>query len=409
MQLDESRIRSFNHKIPREKIEAIWSIISFSSCCATLTSQSALNFTQPQLLLARLMFCDCGSLPNSDQQSPPSRLQVSTCRREIKWIDSLLSSRLLGDLPSMDSFLKQLIEKSVTLEAYDVVLSLLPSAPQAKVNTAVKQLWEYSCVDGPSAVIGSELQADLMDMNSIFLANETNNVYRLSPSSVLLQRCVSLAASYASMTMIKNTRWKSFRTTLQSLASGFVGKALEIENKVQSNAARIRTDDDYTAMFQSIIESATEIQIEVTPTSSHLREAACYLILSGVVARSRHNASGEGNNFHLNRTLRENVSLLILFYPPLKTIDLKFCSVCRYGDTPLTKRCASINSISSTHLFSIRWERHLLVQATSVFCILLLNRWRLQHCFIFTSVILTPTHIKLSSACAVTLSQSRLI
>ncbi|KAL3791298.1 hypothetical protein ACHAW5_006330 [Stephanodiscus triporus] len=304
---DESRIRSFNHKIPREEIEAIWSIIGFSSCCATLTSQSAPDFKQPQMLLARLMFCDCGSLPNSDQQSPPSRLQVNTCRREIKWIDSLLSTRLLGDLPSMDSFLKQLIEKSVTLEAYDVVLSLLPSAPQAKVNTAVKQLWEYSCVDGASAVIGSELQADLMDMNSIFLANETNSVYRLSPSSVLLQRCAALAASYASMTMIKNTRWKSFRTMLQSLASGFVGKALEIENKVQCNAARIRTDDDYTAMFQSIIESATEIQIELSPTTSHLREAACYMILSGVVARSRHNASGEGNNFHLNRALRENI------------------------------------------------------------------------------------------------------
>jgi hypothetical protein len=37
-------------------------------------------------------------------------------------------------------FFKQIIEKSVTLEAYDVVLSLLPSAPQAKVNKAVKQL-----------------------------------------------------------------------------------------------------------------------------------------------------------------------------------------------------------------------------------------------------------------------------
>ena len=310
MQSDEPRIRSFNHKIPREKIEAIWSIIGFSSCCSTLMAQSAPEFKQTQMLLARLIFCDCGSLPNSEQQLPPCRLQVNTCANEVKWIQSLLSSRLLGDIPSMDSFFKQIIEKSVTLESYDVVLSLLPSAPQAKVKKAVKQLWEYSCVNGVSSEIGSELQAHLMDVKSIFSADETSNVYRLSPSSVLLQRCVSLAATYSTMTMMKNTRWKSFRTMLLSLASGFVGKASEIEsNHGQSR----RTDDDYTAMFQSIIESATEIQIEVSPASSHLREAACYLILSGVVGRSRYNAAGEGNNFHLNKALRENVSLLILF------------------------------------------------------------------------------------------------
>ena len=308
MQSDESIIRSFNHKTPREKIEAIWSIIGFSSCCSTLIAQSAPDFKQPQMLLARLIFCDCGSLPNSEQQLPPCRLQVNTCSKEIKWIHSLLSSRLLGDLPSMDSFFKQVIEKSVTLEAYDVVLNLLPSAPQAEVNKAVKQLWEYSCVNGVSAEIGSELQAHLMDVKSIFSADETNNVYRLSPSSVLLQRCVSLAATYATMTMMKNTRWKGFRTKLLLLASGFVGKALEIEsNHGQSDLAKRRTDDDYTAMFQSIIESATEIQIEVSPASSHLREAACYLILSGVVGRSRYNAAGEGHNFHLNKALRENV------------------------------------------------------------------------------------------------------
>jgi hypothetical protein len=312
MQSDESRVRSFNHKIPREKIEAIWSIIGFSSCCSTLMAQSAPEFKQPQILLARLIFCDCGSLPNSEQQLPPCRLQVNTCANEIKWIQSLLSSRLLGDIPSMDSFFKQIIEKSVTLEAHNVVLSLLPSAPQAKVNKAVKQLWEYSCVTGVSAEIGSELQAHLMAVKSIFSTDETNNVYRLSPSSVLLQRCVSLAATYATMTMTKNTRWKSFRTMLLLLASGFVGKALEIESNHGQNR---RTNDDYTVMFQSIIESATEIQIEVSPASSHLREAACYLMLSGVVARSRYNASGEGNNFHLNKALRENVSLLILFSP----------------------------------------------------------------------------------------------
>ena len=308
----ESRLGSFKRMIPREEIEAIWSIIGYTSCCSTVSTLSAPDFKQPQVLLARLVFYDCGSLPDStNEHLPPSMMQVNSCAKEIKLIDSLLSSRLLGVLPAMDSFVKQIIEKSVMLEAFDVVLGLMPIAPPARVNKTVKQLWEYSCLNDSLPELGSGLQTDLMDVNFITASNAANCIYSILPSSVLLQRCISLAASYAIIVMKKNIRWKSYRIMLQSLASDFVKRAVEIESTQRhGNAGERQSDDTYATMLRSIIESSTEFHVETSQTSPHLREAACYLIFAGVVARSRYNVSGDGNNFHLSKAMRENVSVV---------------------------------------------------------------------------------------------------
>ena len=112
--------------------------------------------------------------------------------------------------------------------------------------------------------------------------------------------------------MVKNTRWKSFRTVLLSLASEFVKRALDVESKPeQRKSAKSQSNDDFSDVFQSIIESATENRIVEIPTSSHFREAACYLMLAGVVARSRYHIPGEGSSFHLNNSFRDNVSSFV--------------------------------------------------------------------------------------------------
>jgi hypothetical protein len=306
-------MRSFKYRIPREEIEGIWAIIGFTSCCSSLKLAAA-DFKQTQSLLAGLIFYDCGTLPKTDQQFPPSKLQLDTCSTEIKWTSILLSSRLLGDLPSIDSFLKQLLEKSVILEAWDVVLNArCTTAPDAMIEKAVKKLWGYSCVTGASVDLESNLQSALVNVNSIFVASNTSPVYSVCPSSILLQRCVSMAISYSSIIMVKNTRWKNFRTLLLSLAAEFVKRALDVESKSeQRQSATRQSQDDFSDMFHSIIKSATDVQIAEIPTSSHFREAACYTMLAGVVARSRFNVPGEGSNFHLNNTFRENVSGFVM-------------------------------------------------------------------------------------------------
>lgn len=207
--------------------------------------------------------------------------------------------------------MRQMIEKSVVLEAWDAVLIANTSPPHGIGQRVVKKLWEYSCVTGSSAGLESALQSGLVNVNSFFLDGNTPPFYSLCPSSILLQRCVSMAASYSSMIMVKNARWKKFRTVLVTLASEFMKRARDVEAKSeQRQPGRRQSNDDFSAMFHSIIESASDVLISETPTSSHFREAACYLILSGVVARSRFNTPGDGSNFHLNNALRENVSSL---------------------------------------------------------------------------------------------------
>jgi hypothetical protein len=100
---------------------------------------------------------------------------------------------------------------------------------------------------------------------------------------------------------------------LLSLAAEFVKRALDVESKSeQRQSATRQSQDDFSDMFHSIIKSATDVQIAEIPTSSHFREAACYTMLAGVVARSRFNVPGEGSNFHLNNTFRENVSGFVM-------------------------------------------------------------------------------------------------
>ena len=307
----ECRLRSFKcngmYKIPREEIESIWSIIGFASCCHNMSRTEA-DVQKLQNLVSVIVFYKCGTLAQTEQQLPPPPLQIDTCSKEIEWICTLLSSKLFGTLPKLDKFVKQVIEKSVALEAFDKILNMFPVPSSSKVNKAVKQLWGYSCIVESAAELESDLQAGLFDLGSFFLATKnTNDVYCLSPSSVLLQRCVFFAYTYANIVMTKSVRRKEYLKQLQLLAAMFFKKAVEVESKSEEHKTGANLDvDAFAAMFQSI-EVATEVKIEETQTSSHFREASCYIMLAVVVARSQCKV-GDGNNFHLNKAFRENVS-----------------------------------------------------------------------------------------------------
>ena len=305
-------LRSYKKQIRREIIEAIWTIMGFTSSC----SRMALSKTDPDknlmLLLSALMSYDCGTLAENDQQLPPPKLQVETCSREVKWICSLLSSKMLGELPRMDKFVKLIIQRAVALESFDLVLKALPAlSSSSSINKAVKHLWEYSCVVGADDVLESKLQAGLMNTESFFLDNSNinNDVYCLLPSSDLLNRCVAFATRYSNIIMKKKIPWETFRDEhLYKLVSLFMRKAIDIEDKndqSKKTESDQKVDDEFAAFFQSI-NLSTKVRIVESPENTHFREAACYLMLSAVVARSRHGIPGKGD--HFNQAFREKVS-----------------------------------------------------------------------------------------------------
>ena len=305
-------LRSYKKQIPREIIEAIWAIMGFTSSC----SRMALSKSDPDknlmLLLSALMSYDCGTLADNDQQLPPPKLQVETCSREVKWICSLLSSKMLGELPRMDKFVKLIIQRAVALESFDLVLKALPAlSSSSSINKAVKQLWEYSCIVDADDVLESNLQAGLMNTESFFLDNSNinNDVYCLLPSSDLLNRCVAFATRYSNIIMKKKIPWETFRDEyLYKLVSLFMRKAIDIEdknNQGKKTESDQKVDAEFAAFFQSI-NLSTKVRIVESPVNTHFREAACYLMLSAVVARSRHGIPGKGD--HFNQAFREKVS-----------------------------------------------------------------------------------------------------
>ena len=300
MRPGDPKLKSMTPKIPREEIDAIWSIIGFLSCCAS-TRHLCPNNKSVKNVLLMLSHYECGTLSKIEDQLPPTRAQIDACSREVKWASILLRSKMFGDLPDLKSFVKHLLERAVLLESFDAVLDLSPAAPATKVNKAVTQLWNHSCI---SASDVAPLQADLLNLGSSFVASDTKNVCSLLPSTPLLQQCISLVASYAGLTMREEKKWIELRNVRSTLADGFEKKALKLES--MSDGGNQKSMDPFAQMFYSI-EAATESQIVKSPASSHLREAVCYLMFAGIVAR-RSVGLGEGQFPRLCKAFREKVS-----------------------------------------------------------------------------------------------------
>jgi len=375
------RLKLFKQRIPREEIEAVWSIIGFASCCTT-TTQSKPDIKNVELLLSALLFYDCGTLSSSQihEKLPPSKLQVDTCSKEIKWICSLLSSKLLGEVPKMDKLDKQVIQRVVRLEAFVQILDLIPTSSTSKVNKTVKQLWGYSCITESSTKLESNLQSSLMNLDISCLTNSTNNVYSLLSNSVLLRECVSFTAIYDNMVMKKNPVWNGFRTNkLSPLIEMFVKEAVVIESDLEKNrSGESSVDDEFAAMFRCI-ELATEIRIMESPASSHYREAACHLLLVSVLARSKNNSPGKG--FNLNTSFIEKVRYLFIHAMCwlVQTVLLThFCY--RLLNTRQTTRCVAIKSIILIRLpETCRLRMNHLAPTTFVSCILHRKYWHIHH------------------------------
>lgn len=248
---------------------------------------------------------DCGVLAASGQSLPPSAAQVEACARELTWTNTLLSAKLFGTLPDMDNTIREIIQRSVILEAFDESLSPFPTASLVQVNKCVKQLWQYACATGRCDDLESDSQDLLAFGTTLNSLGNTSHVCCLTPSSNLLQTCVALATTYASMAMTKNARWNRFYAILKKLADGFASDASKKEEEEAECVNSAQSSDDFAAVFQAIA-SATEVSIVDSPVSSYLREAACYLLFAGVVARSRYGVPGKDD---LNKGFREMVRI----------------------------------------------------------------------------------------------------
>lgn len=292
--------------IPRQDIDAAWSIMGFFSSCTPISASLLPSAKHPYFMLKGIvLYSQCGTLPKSDSQSQPSKQHLETCSNEVERIHSLLSSKLLGETPSIDDFIKDILKRSITLEAHDEVLNQPSTISPSKTSKCVKQLWNYSCIAGTLVGSETELQAGVMNLEAPFLDNAGNDACSLMPSTVLLQRCISITTTYSKFLLAnKKVRWNGWSKKIEALCDEFLSEASKLDRR---NSGKNKPGDAFTAMFESI-ERATEAPTVESPASAHFREAACYLMLAGVVARSQcNNVPSENTNFLLNGDFREKV------------------------------------------------------------------------------------------------------
>lgn len=303
MKTGESRLALMRVKIPRQEIEAAWSMIGFLSCSAPNSLSSEKHRGHLHRLLSKINYISrCSALHGS--QLPPPKLQIDTCTKEMEWVYSLLSSKILAVESSTDEFIQEVIPRAVMLEEFDEVLNLLQTTLPATTKEVIK-LWKYSCMTGSSLGVEADIQPDIINLDT----DKSRNACSLMPSTALLQRCTSLAATYANMAMAKTNRWDCFRKILLKSVKDFEKEATGLEEKASGTS---NTTDAFTAMFQSI-EKATEIATVESPVSAHKREAGCYLMIAVVIARSSYDIRGNDMMFRLNKSFRELVSVCIMY------------------------------------------------------------------------------------------------
>ena len=318
---DGSRLSLWSRGMPRKEVEALWSIIGFATNGPI--SPSAKDFKHSQSLLSAMMYYNRGTLSkvnaNDANQLPPSKDHLDRCSKEISWICNLISSKSFGTLPpnDMDKFVMNIIHKAVMLEASIVSLNTLPTVANGIVDDVVIKLWKSSSCD--VGFVDSDAISHPNVLDSIFVSSGPNEAWNLTPSTRLLQRCVTLIATYASMIISKKVRWKGFSKLLSSTVAGFEKKAEEFELKPEGSKNENSVSDAFARNFSE--DTSTRNSEIVSDGSAFFREIACYLLLGCVMARRNVTVSGVG--IALDKRLREQVRLALIF---LTSVFILNCS-----------------------------------------------------------------------------------
>jgi hypothetical protein len=288
--LGVSRLGMFEHDIPRREIDALWCMIGWFSSTPTLAMACC---TKSIIKLLTLMLqCNSGIFPNNapPHQLTPDPKHMETCCREIEWVATLISSKSLGEVPDLDSFVIDSFNKAVRLESKNKKQGTMSS--QCNDWFDVMMLNELASTPYPQ-MEDCTSSIVLFELSSLLVPDETTN-WRLAPSRHLIQTSSLMLKEYTALAMPKKAKWKRFSRNLDAVLSTLKKDAIDSEIK---SAGEIGLD------FASAFSTDEDNQL-----SSHLRETSCFIILSCLIARSNSTSATSHVEVGLNKHTREQVS-----------------------------------------------------------------------------------------------------
>jgi hypothetical protein len=301
----EPRLSAFKNQLPRVEVDALWSILAyFASTDARPSSSSCKSDTcwrlASKLLLRGVLFAS-GAKDNGTLL-PPSSSQIDSCKKEISFLESLLRSGSMENLPKNDDSLVEIVTKALALQGDDYMLnehSRSGARPRFSEPAAMKRVREMWHGIGLSIVPVITSNANPRTGNSkLFeISEETTSMFlgqpSLLPSSPIARQCLSLQFFWILNVPAKKARFNRLLASMRSLVQGLVKDACKIEGATpHANGSESEHD-----LFALAFADATKKSINGPDRKALLlREAAAYhLIVSSVALACRGDTNGNEN------------------------------------------------------------------------------------------------------------------
>eukprot|EP00804_Cyclotella_cryptica_P012098 CCRYP_009812-RA/>CCRYP_009812-RA protein AED:0.01 eAED:0.01 QI:43/1/1/1/0.75/0.8/5/982/2365 len=295
-----SRLSEFGRNIPRREIHALWYMIGYFSSTPTISTY--LDCKHTRSILASLIQYNCGIFPKDyfPPHQVPNAFHIDTCCQEIEWTAILISSKSLGHLPDLDSFVVYLIDRAVQLNSRHEIVNSFSSLNDKSVRKILSKYWHCPGMNPDPQVADYRSCMDSFELLSLLVADERSEIWCLPPSTRLVQNCTSMLKVYAELAMSKKAKWNRLSGTVNSLISSLQKKAQECETKPNTAGQ----NDDFGSAFPAIDEFTCDKRFD-SPHCAYFRECSSFMLLSCLIAR-RHSSSG-GVEMALNKKIREQL------------------------------------------------------------------------------------------------------
>ena len=281
-----SRYQNLGRVWPRIETDALWRILAFIGAVHSNSAEKSLFRWQ---IISRLFSSGVLTADDDDIKAKlaPSEAQLFSCQLEIGYFSALMSSGALDSLPTSDSILVKLIQRSLQLQSDSYEFdersraSCFPSASDGMVVKKTSSMfWRIShplCLDSENIDF---YHVSVSDFPFPHFNDESGMNYKvlLYPSSKLLLSCLSLLVKWIKHIPLKKVRQSRLTKSLKALQDSLLKEAINPSQEPPADKTDISFEDAFS------IKPSIEVGIGPERVSIFKQEAASYLQIFGSIS-----------------------------------------------------------------------------------------------------------------------------
>lgn len=221
------------------------------------------------------------------QETPNHIVKVARCVNELDYFGKLLSKGRLGCLPSSDSFLVNVMKRSLFLQGDGYIsneelrLIYFPEIQDSKgFKKIISRLWKTS---DPTFCDGDFTVRSISRPQAAFDDLESDDFRRtkslLLPNSAVLRKCLAILTAWLPRVPMKKIRLNRMKKSISTLCDDLLEKAKTLENQGSQGSAS-RNENQFSLAFSILNENITPSFV-----SSICREAVAYIKMVDIMSK----------------------------------------------------------------------------------------------------------------------------